>query len=186
MLKLHFSSKHYDGVKYCWKLKNPVDFTKRNDKYQFSKLARQPDPKGLLVANLSYDPKMWVGDLFAFPAQQRYQRWKKFQEAQTYCFKEELKLIDRGAFIAPLNSHPKLLKMLISEELSIGTISILNDFIRFTEVWDKYMEGDIVWKQYRLPILRYKPFAKYEKEKYQDIIKEWLTSQDFSTATTPN
>jgi len=79
-LKRHFSSS-YDYVKYNGKVNVSVaSLEKRRDKYSFTKLAKQPDPFGLAVANLFEDTSKWVGDLFDDESQRVYTSMKKRRE----------------------------------------------------------------------------------------------------------
>ena len=168
-IKLHFISEDYDCVKYNYKTKN-INFSKRKDKIQLNKLARQQDSKGLLIANLSINPKLWVGELFEQKAQQRYWDWKKYQNSQTYCFKEELKLLSKNSFETD-GQHPEALKLYIRKKISLDTITILNDFLNFIYEWDKKLKNDVVWESIRLTIIKYRSFIRYDEDKISEIVE---------------
>jgi hypothetical protein len=68
--------------------------------------------------------------------------WKKRQESLTYAFKEELKKIgdiDDALYVEP-NGQPKLLKMLITGQVSIETVCMLQGALNFLPYWEKEMD----------------------------------------------
>lgn len=176
LIKLHFSTTSFDGDKYGWRLKTAPDFSKRKDKYFFNKLSRQSDPRGLLVANLSHKPKMWVGDLFLYDAQKRFNDWRRYRESLTYCFTEDLNKLTATSFKVIDGQHPHAFQQYLGEAISLETLAICNDFINFTDVWDAELTGDPIWSQYSLFIKRYKSFLDYERPVIKKAIAEWCSS----------
>lgn len=172
-LRLHFTTE-YDIIKYHGKLKRIPDFRKINDKYAFSKLARHADPKGLILANLVYDPKIWVRKLFDVDAQKRYMKWQKYREGLLYHFSEEIKHLDQNAFRIEIYQHPEALKKYLKGEVSLDTLVIMDDFIKFVNKWDEKLNYDPMWSNVSGVIKKYQPFIQYDKVKIKEILKRWL------------
>ena len=173
-IKLHFSTDSYDAIKYHFQTRTKQDVSKRNDKHFYSRLARHPDPQGLMVSNLSNDPKLWVGKLFDPESIKRYRNWTKFREGLTYYFEEELKNLNYTSFKCQDNEHPDALKKYVGEEISIDTLVICNDYIKCFEKWDHVLHGDPIWEETKLPLMKYKPFVRYDNDKIRPILKHWL------------
>lgn len=172
-LKLHFSTPDYDYIKYKGKLKNPPKFEKRKDKQFFSWLSNKPDPKGIMIANLSKDPTMWIGAILQDKAKTIYADWKKRQESLTYIFKSELeKLVDKfpQAFIVKGGQHPQALKLYMQDEVSLDTLVILNAILNFLPNWDKKLANDPVWLSVRLPLYKYRAFLEIDQKKFVKIL----------------
>ena len=50
---------------------------------------------------------------------------------------------------------------------------ILNDYIGFFPKFNKYLgENDPIWSKIELKLTKYKPFLRYDKNKYKLILKE--------------
>ncbi len=94
-LKMHLTS-DYDYVKFEGRTTlKESSLEKRNDRRFFEKLAHRQkrDVHGFLVAQLSHDPRLWVGNLLGAEAEGRYMSWKRTQESLTYTFRSELNLL---------------------------------------------------------------------------------------------
>src|SRR6266699_3408397 len=124
-IKLHFTRESYDAFKYKFKVKK-VDFTKQKAKYLYNKLAKHENPQGLLVSNLSVNTGIWIGRLFEQEAKERYLKCKKYQESQSYLFREEINILDHFGFTCA-GTVPDALKMYIKGKISLDTITIAND-----------------------------------------------------------
>jgi hypothetical protein len=179
-VKLHFTQVKYDAFKFNFRTKK-VKFEARKDKFFFNRLAKNTDPKGLVLANLSIRPKLWVGQLFEPQSQEIYWAWKKYQESQTYLFGEEIGLFQqeisrfkRNAFKANANQHPEVLKLYLGGKVSLDTLAILNDFVNFVEEWDITLADDPIWKGISFSVVKYRPFISYDRKKISKIIKEVL------------
>lgn len=176
-LKLHFSSPSYDYVKYQGKLKNPPDFRKRKDKQFFAWLSQKSDPKGMLIANLSKDPSMWIGNILQDKAKGIYEDWKRRQESLSYTFTNEIDTACEdfpAYFIVKEGQHPHLLKLYLQNEVSIETLTILNEFVPFISIWDDKLKHDPVWSSVRIPLMKYKSFVNFDKDKFKKIFLDRL------------
>lgn len=171
-IKLHFSIYKYSAEKYHYKTK--ANFAKRTDNYQFTKLAKHKDPKGLLISNLSHDPTMWVGKLYSTEARKRYTDWLGYRESMPYFFSEQLNTLDTNSFRTVDNVHPEALKKYIRKKLALDTLTICNDFIGFVDSWNKVMANDPLWVRTRLAILKNKTFLQYDRNLFKEILSKWL------------
>jgi hypothetical protein len=172
-VKLHFTQVKYDAFKFNFRTKK-VKFEARKDKFFFNRLAKNTDPKGLVLANLSIRPKLWVGQLFEPQCQDTYWAWKKYQESQTYLFGEEIGLFQHDAFRVISQQHPGVLKLYLGGKVSLDTLVILSDYADFIREWDAALADDPIWKGISFSVIKYHPFVKYNKEKIYKIIKERL------------
>jgi len=167
-IKLHFTSESYDVIKYGFKTRGTSDYTKRRDRYQILKLSRHKDPKGLLIANLSLKPNLWLGDLFSNDGKERYFEWQRYREAQTYLFAEEIKQLNGASFKYKEGEHPEVLRLFLSQAICLETLTILDDFVSFTHFWSF---SDPIWDEVKFRIVKYRPFVEYNYDKIKDILK---------------
>jgi len=176
-LKLHFST-NYDYVKYRGKLKRVADFTKVNDKFVFARLAKHNDPQGLIISNLTHDPRMWARNLFEVHAQKNYRRWQRYREAIEYYFNEELNLLKRDSFKVSDGQHPDALRKYIKGDVSIDTLAIIDQFNDFVSHWNEPLEYDPIWSHVGAIIKKYQPFLQYDRSKIKEILKNWMLTLD--------
>lgn len=177
-IKLHFTSKTYNAIKYNFKVKR-INLDKRPDKFYINKLARYPDPKGLCIANLCISPHMWTGQFFEKCGQENYHKWKKYQDGQTYWFGQELKLLKFDSFQVVKHEHPSLLKLYLSNQISLDTLVIINDIQNFSNKWDTVLKDDPTWKRVSFLINKYKFFVLYNHTKISMMIKKYMEEQRF-------
>jgi hypothetical protein len=59
-------------------------------------------------------------------------------------------------------------------ELSPETFIILVDVIGCYSYWDKHLKGDVVWQEVSSLYSKYRPFIKYERSQYKEILKSEL------------
>jgi len=174
-LKMHFTTKDYDFIKYNGKLRITGDhFERRKDKYFFHKLAKRKDVKEFLISNfVSNTNQTWIGDLVNNSStEDNYTEWKKRTQAIAYSFEEDLKKcltkLDDNVIITD-NQHPFMLKLFLRKKISIETLIILNDLIGFFSHWNKHLKDDIIWKDIHLLCVKYRPFLQYDKVKMKSI-----------------
>jgi hypothetical protein len=179
-IKSHFANNTYSYVKYQGNVRaNEHSFNKRNDRYFFEKLSKQPDLLNFLVANF-LEGDIWVRDLFNDESQERYANWQRRVQSLSYNFQNELSQISedfKGYFVVNSGQHPKLLKQFRHGNISIETLTILNDLINFFPYWDKKISDNIIWPKTRDKCLNYSEFIKYDKSKMKKIIKDILADQ---------
>ena len=185
-VKLHFTTKTYDYVKYEGKVNCKLEtFTKRNDRYFFHKLSKQYGQTDILdffVANFLADSKRWIGNLLANDGRGVYLDYKKRKESFAYHFKQDCGTIvsdfsSRGlsfndGFLCPNGQHPRMLRLLIQKKYSYQTAVVLNHFLGFTKNWDKEITEKIVWPEISLKVARVKPFINFNATECKLIMKE--------------
>jgi len=179
-LKLHFTSKSYDFFKYHGKTNvSAVTFLKRKDKYQFYKLSRKytiEELRDFYVANFLEGDK-WVGDMLK-DGEDVYLKWQKTQQSLTYTFNNDIiYLLSNGGtpdemLTVKRNEYPILMKLVQLKQVSLETLVILNDLLKFFPMWDKKIDDDIIWPDFKMKCEKYSPFLNYDKEKFKAILKE--------------
>lgn len=174
-LKNHFTLKTYDYFKYNGKTRtSQKSFEKRNDKFFFQKLSKHNDILGFLVSNLIVNSKSWIKDLtYNEQSEKIYKDWLKRNQSLTYIFKSDLKKLDddfNSNFIIQENNHPKILKLFLSNEISLESFCILLDITTAKKYFDKSLKNDIIWNDISILIEKYMPFIKYDKENYKKIL----------------
>lgn len=182
-IKLHFTGS-YDYFKYHGKTNVTKDhFAKNKGKYQFYKLARRynlEEIKGFYVANFIKEDINWVGELMTPEAESNYKKWQKRNQALTHTFEDDIiKCMEQRANLDDLlrvkgNNLPELLHGLMSHNISIETICILDDILGFLPMWNKKIYDDVVWPSWRNKIEKYKPFIDYDRTKFKAILKELM------------
>jgi hypothetical protein len=164
-LKLHFSTVDYDYIKYQGKLKRPLDYSKRKDKLQLQKIARQKDPFGLMLANISENANIWSGDIVSEEGFRIYQEWQKRKEAQLYWFTEDIKKLEYpliSNFEVENHQHPLALRLYIGEKISLETLCILDKMFNYYGHWGAKLKDDLVWKMMWSKIPKYGKFVQFD------------------------
>jgi hypothetical protein len=179
-LKLHFTSKSYDYFKYHGKTNvSSVTFLKRKDKYTFYKISRKyntEEMRDFYVANFLQGDK-WVGDMLR-DGEEVYKKWQKTQQSLTYTFQNDIMFLlsdgnsaDTMLEVKP-NSYPLLMKFVQLNQISLETLVILNDIMNFFPMWNKKIDDDILWPDFKMKCEKYTPFIQYDKVKFKNILKE--------------
>lgn len=175
-IKNHFTSPSYDYFKYNGKVKaTEHSFEVRPDKYMFYKLSKRDNPLDYLVANLSDNPKVWVGELFDKEHEQKCVEYMKRKQSLAYIFKEDLNhLLENfdSNFTVPEGHYPHLLNLLLRKKITKETFIIINDCIRFAGKWNKEIADPVLWPQISMNCKKYSPFMSYEKDKYCTMLKQ--------------
>ena len=179
-LKTHFNVSTYDFFKHHGKSRaNKNSFEKRNDKFFFEKIARQykaEELRDFFVANL-LEGKIYVTDLMDDDARDNYIKYISRRQSLTYNYKNDLDKIFRHgpkiAFEVTDVSYPEIVTLCIKRSVSIETLVIVDDLLGFSKKFNKYLgEDDVVWGKVAMKIGKYKPFLKYDKDKFKSILKE--------------
>jgi hypothetical protein len=180
-LKLHFTSTSYDYFKYHGKTNvSSVTFLKRKDKYTFYRLSRKyslEELRDFYVANF-LDGDKWVGEMANADGEEVYRKWQKTQQSLTYTFENDIMyLLANGGSPDEMlevksNSYPALMNMVQLKQVSLETLVVLNDILNFIPMWDKKIDDDIVWPNFKMKCIKYTPFINYDKVKFKNILKE--------------
>jgi len=180
-IKRHFVDDNYDYHKYCGKIRASLDsFYKRRDRFWFEKVSRQKTDKEVeefFVANFvsCTDPQsLWIGDMIK-EGECRYTDWQRKVQSLSYLFKEESEqLFSQYKFEQVFDcskSHPVLLKMFLSDKISLETMVIYNRIFLYGTNFDKKLK-DPVWETVTRKIKKYTPFLQIDILRYKKILKE--------------
>ena len=185
-IKLHFTSDSYDFYKHNAKVNSSFNtFLKRNDRFFFHKLATKYNKEEMLdyfVCNFFHNSKTWIGNLIRADGETIYTKWKKYNQSFSYNFRNDCLLVrniidgDRisfdDMFHIPNGQHPRLLRLLLSEQISIQTFIILDKILSFIKNWDKQIAETIIWPEKSFKINKLKPFVNFNLTKCKFIMKE--------------
>lgn len=176
-IKSHFTSK-YDYFKYNGKVSaKPISFETRNDKWYYHKLSKTENLIDFLVSNAIEDNIKWVGDLMCEKGNSNYLAWLKRKESRSYLFKVELNCLEddfKSNFQSKDGHHPPLYKKYRQGDLSIESLIILNDILKFIPKWNESITDTIVWPKTDFLIKKYRPFLKYDLTEYKKILKNYV------------
>jgi hypothetical protein len=181
-LKRHFTS-DYNYFKYNGKVNaSEASFMKRRDRYQFERLERKhkDDIEDFLVANFMKDSNVWVGNL----SEDAYIEWKKMKRGMTYNFKQDcLKLTDylneheltfNDLFKERSNEHPILLKMTMTDFVSIYSMCVLNILTNYLDYWERKYEVDPIVQETVTKIRNYLGFMSINRKDYISLLQQNL------------
>lgn len=181
-LRSHFTT-DYDYFKYNGKLKvKEESFLKRKDKFFFEKIERRykKDLVPFFVSNLIKEDNSWSGSLVSDKAEQVFNEWKKKFQSLKYSFREDMSklrdYLDRNdlqfdeLFQCDDGQHPIILKLLISEDISIESFIILEKNLRFVKKINKHVD-DFVWIEYNKKIVKYSSFIDIDVKEYRHVLK---------------
>jgi hypothetical protein len=172
-LKRHFTTESYDYFKYNGKVSAKRDtFEKRKDKFFFEKLSKHRDPHGVILANLLKSKDIWIKELVSDKAQENYNLWIKKTQSITRLVESELWLLDDNFdsnFKVVSGNHPPLLKLFLSDKLSLESLIILTTISGCIPHWCKKMKDDFIWDDVNKKIIKTKPFIHYDVEKIKKI-----------------
>jgi len=181
-MKLHFTSDSYDYVKYNGKTNvTKTTFSTRKDKYSFYRLSRKfglTELKDYYIANFLVDDVQWVGDILGPESEENYKKWQKRIQSLTYIFENDIiRLLDRvdnpnELLMVRKNEFPLLMQCATQGDIAIETLIILDDLMNFFPMWEKEIYDDIVWPNFKIKCMKYKPFLHYDKNKFKQILKE--------------
>jgi hypothetical protein len=179
-LRTHFNNTKYDFFQMHGRLRaSKNSFEKRRDKFFFSKLAKVyncEELRDFYVANLLKD-KHYVTELLDDEAQKNYNEYIRRRQSLTYIFTNELSRVFLYDVMSPFKlidgQYPYIVALYLQNIVSPETMAILDDFILYSNKFNKYLgTNDPIWSKVALKIHKYKPFIKYDKDKFKHILKE--------------
>ena len=179
-LRTHFTSAKYDFFQFKGKLRTTKEtYNRRHDKYFFEKLAKEYDAEQLrdfFVANLLND-KHYITELLDDSAVENFTNYIRRRQSLSYNFTNELDRIFRHGITNPFvvndNDYPYIVGLYLRGVISPETVIIINDYISFFSKFDKYIgETDPIWSKISLKLTKYRPFLKYDRDKFKRILKE--------------
>jgi len=181
-LRTHFTKSNYDFFKMNGKLRAPKEsYLKRNDKSFFEKMAKEYDAMQLrdfYIANFLED-KQYITDLIDDNSKDAYNNYTRRRQSLSYiCSNDMGRVFDQGLSVPFTVSHrtyPTIVLLFLRGEISIETMVILDDFLGYTDKFDRYYEDDVIWPKVSRKISKYRPFLKYDKVKMKNILKNEMT-----------
>ena len=185
-VKLHFTTKSYDYVKYDGKVNATLEsFTKRRDRYFFHKLSTRYNKDDILdffVSNFCADSSKWVGNLTKNDGREVYLEYKKRKDSFDYYFRNDCILVcndfnarrlsfDNGLGVFG-GQHPRLLQLLLQRKIGLQTLIILDKMVAFVKNWDKEITEKVVWPHWSKKMKKLKPFMNFNETKCKLTLKE--------------
>jgi hypothetical protein len=174
-LKRHFTVDNYDFFKYNGKVNaGYASFEKRQDRYYFEKLSAKRHPHEILLANLSHDPNMWIGDIVS--NEDNFKAWRRTVSSLDYVFSEDTKKLDYDDFDSEFRvqsgDHPPALKKFLQGDITKETLIILNSILKFTPHWNKQIDDTVVWPNIFFNLKKYSSFLNVDLYKYKAILQK--------------
>lgn len=180
-IRLHFSDKEYDAVKYQFKLKgDQKTFNKRDDKLNFIGLAKKYPSSlelaSLVVSNiLKGKQKERVKYYLSAEAKKNKEEWEANMANILGILTIEISYLCTELIHSPTpkqwddlfeitdGAHPLLLVYYYAGNLSLETMIILNSIYDFLPKWKVSMLDDIMWPETEHLMEKYNYFIKFNK-----------------------
>jgi hypothetical protein len=183
-LKLHFETDSYDAIKYNYKSNVTANsFLKRKDKYFFAKIGKNYDKDviGYYVANFK-EGVSYVGDMINHDGEDNYNKYKKIKESIHRVFSIDINNLceQEPNFDKCLTSIdgqvPLIIELLMQEEISLDTVSILDSMLGFVERESKQINDTIMWPDLKRRIKKYTPFVNFDVYKCKNLLIKGFTT----------
>jgi hypothetical protein len=154
-------------------------YLKRNDKAFFEKVAKlynAEELKNFYVANFLED-RHYITDMLDEDAHGAFYELQKRQQSLSYIFKNDMDRVFehdcKRAFSIVDGEYPHIINLTLRQSIAFESAVILNDFIPYTDKFDKYLgDDDIIWSRLALKVRKYRPFLKYDSDRIKAILKE--------------
>ena len=182
-MKKHFTDVKYDFFRYNGKTRSSVSaFNKRRDKYFFERISRKlsdDEIKLYFIANFvatDNPSSVWIGEIIQ-SGERNYQELSKKYQSITYTFGQECVELFESRKLEQVfdcsKGHPPLLKMYLAGDLSVETVTILDQIFNYTKVFDKKLT-DPVWETVSMKIKKYKPFINIDVAKCKKVLRDMI------------
>ena len=170
-MKAHFGNTDYDFITYRGKSRVSRDsFYKRKDRFFFVKLSRKykeyDEIRDYFISNFIKDRNGYISSF----NNENYENWKIRRYSFYGIFSEEIKPFVKEfnpLFEVKKSEHPKLMKEFLGGRLSLETLIILDELVKFTKKWNQKLKDDIVWLDLNKIMNDYKRFLTINKNKYR-------------------
>jgi hypothetical protein len=188
-LKAHFKNSGFDYHKFGKVKVAPETFERRKDRYYFEKLAKRYSRDEIVEFFLSQilANKTWVGDMLGEDAEAEHLSRLRRVQALQYQVKTEMNgLWERckedpecfnRLFLHQDGTHPGIFRAVMEKKISAEIFLVLDSILGFTKRWR--MDGDPIWEEVGIPILRYAPFLHLDtrRDDLKRIISEIITNK---------
>jgi hypothetical protein len=183
-LKAHFKNSGFDYHKFGKVKVAPETFERRKDRYYFEKLAKRYSRDEIVEFFLSQilANKTWVGDMLGEDAEAEHLSRLRRVQALQYQVKTEMNTLWERCkedpecfnklFLHQDGTHPGIFRAVMEKKISAETFLVLDSILGFTKRWR--MDGDPIWEEVGIPILRYAPFLHLDTRR---IISEIITNK---------
>lgn len=183
-LRTHFDKSNYDFFQMNGKLRvSKESYYKRNDRKFFEKVAKEYSAEALrdfYIANILED-RIYITELLDEKAEDAYNDYTRRRQSLSYIYTDDLgRIFDKGLSVPFIVSHrtfPSIILLFLRGEVSLETMVILDDFLGYTNKFDRYYEDDVIWPKISKKISKYRPFLKYDKVKMKHILKGIVNEQ---------
>jgi hypothetical protein len=189
-LKLHFEKPSYDFAKYGLNRGrfNADALRKRNDKYQFVKLANEyPEKEDLEFALASifvHKPGAWVGKIFE--CKEFYYKHKAYIGNPLYNFKSDINgclkecNFDAKAMIKPSpNKTPPIYRMLMKGDYNLQTFTLLERTVNIITYYEEFYKNknpamyDIIYPEL-IRLKKLAPFIRIDNTSTLNEMKDFM------------
>jgi hypothetical protein len=188
-LKAHFKNSGFDYHKFGKVKVAPETFERRKDRYYFEKLAKRYSRDEIVEFFLSQilANKTWVGDMLGEDAETEHLSRLRRVQALQYQVKTEMNTLWERCkedpecfnrlFTHQEGTHPGIFRAVMEKRISPETFLVLDSILGFTKRWR--MDGDPIWEEVGIPILRYAPFLHLDtrRDDLKRIISEIITNK---------
>lgn len=173
-LKRHFTT-DYDYFKYNGKVKaSQQSFENRKDKFHFYKLSKRKDAKEFILANMIYEPTLWIGDLLDNEkAEEVFTEWTRRQQTLSYVFKSDLSELNddfNSNLLVTDGQHPRLLQLYNMRRVNVETLVIIDDLVHNFSYWERKIADPIIFPSINKFVGKVRPFIRYDKSKMKAIL----------------
>lgn len=169
-LGLHFTQDSFNWFKTPAIRCKPETFDRRNDSRMFAFAASKLKARDIVqfaISNILVNNKNFIYKLDE--SMKNYTQYSKRVLSMTENFKNDLSKIGNELekihadvdklFEVGYNTHPMLLKMFISDKISLETLCLIDKFCRpFSVEYDEQFGKDILWEGISLKVRKYSPF----------------------------
>ena len=170
-MKAHFGNTDYDFITYRGKSRVSRDsFYKRKDRFFFVKLSRKykeyDEIRDYFISNFIKDRNGYISSF----NDENYENWKIRRYSFYGIFSEEIKPFVKEfnpLFEVKKSEHPKLMKEFLGGRLSLETLIVLDELVKFTKKWNQKLKDDIIWLDLKKIMNDYKRFLTIDKNKYR-------------------
>lgn len=179
-LRTHFTSTKYDFFQFNGKLRlTKESYEKRQDRHFFDKIAKlynAEELKDFYIANFLED-KHYIMEFLEGECEKNYLDFRRRRQSLFYIFSGEIDRLFRDGVKTPFTikdgEYPHIISLHLGHIIAPETMVILDEYITFSNRFDKYLgNDDPIWSKIALKIRKYKPFIKYDKDKFKHILKE--------------
>jgi len=176
-VKLHFTSKTYDCIKYNFKTTvNPSSFEKRRDKYFFGKVAKKfKADKQLAEFYASYfiEDKTYIMDMV--DNDEIYNAWNKKIQSLVRTFELDIKNLNEkcdtfDCLFEIDGNYPILINEYLCGRVQIETVVILNKLTHFMNKADGIVSDTLFYPELSNKIRKYGSFVEVNIDKMKKII----------------